>query len=65
MAFIRLRQGAAEDAAKQAEEAARLFVELGAAPKAAQSLDLAAKAWEAAGDEARAGETRSRARALV
>ena len=65
MAFIRLRQGAAEDAARQAEEAAHLFVELGAAPKAAQSLDLAARAWEAAGDEARAGETRSRARSLV
>ena len=34
-------------------------------PKAAQSLELAAKAWEAAGDEARARETRSRAQPLV
>jgi adenylate cyclase len=65
MAFIHLRRGSAGEAAVRAEEAARLFLELGAPPKAAQSLDLAASAWEAAGDEARASETRSRARALV
>jgi adenylate cyclase len=65
MAFIRLRKGSPDEAAMRAEEAARLFLELGASPKAAQSLDLAASAWEAAGDEARASETRSRARALV
>jgi class 3 adenylate cyclase/tetratricopeptide (TPR) repeat protein len=65
MAFIRLRKGSPDDAAMRAEEAARLFLDLGASPKAAQSLDLAASAWEAAGDEARASETRSRARALV
>jgi tetratricopeptide (TPR) repeat protein len=65
MAFIRLRQGSADEAATQAEEAARLFLELGASQKAAQSLDLAARAWEAAGDGARARETRSRARALA
>ncbi len=65
MAFIGLRKGSADEAAARAEEAARLFLELGASPKAAQSLELAASAWEAAGDEARASETRSRARALV
>ena len=65
MAFIRLRRGSAEDAGMRAEEAANLFLELGASPKAAQSLELAASAWEASGDEARARETRSRARALV
>jgi tetratricopeptide (TPR) repeat protein len=65
MAFIRLRKGSADEAAVRAEEAARLFLELGASPKAAQSLDLAASAWEAAGDEAQANEARSRARALV
>ena len=65
MAFIRLRRGATEDAAARAEEAAGLFLDLGSPPKAAQSLDLAASAWEAAGDEARARETRERARSLV
>jgi class 3 adenylate cyclase/tetratricopeptide (TPR) repeat protein len=65
MAFIQLRRGSADDAAVRAEEAARLFLELGASPKAAHSLELAASAWEAAGDVARANETRSRARALV
>ena len=42
-----------------------VFLELGAQPKSAQSLDLAASAWEEAGDEARADEARSRARALA
>ena len=65
MAFIGLRRGTPGEAAARAEEAARLFLELGASPKAAQSLELAAKAWDAAKEEGRARETRSRARALV
>ncbi len=65
MALIRLRRGQADEAGVEAEEAARLFLELGALPKAAQALDFAASAWEVAGDEARARETRSRARALI
>ena len=65
MAFIRLRRGFPDDAAVRAEDAAALFLELGASPKAAQSLELAASAWDAAGDEARAGQNRLRARALV
>jgi adenylate cyclase len=65
MAFIRLRRGVLDEAAAQAEEASRLFLELGASPKAARSLELAASAWDAAGDEQRAHETRSRARALA
>ena len=65
MAFIGLRRGTPGEAAARAEEAARLFLELGASPKAAQSLELAAKAWDAAKEVGRARETRSRARALV
>ena len=65
LAFIGLRRGNPGEAAARAEEAARLFLELGASPKAAQSLELAANAWEAAKEEDRARETRSRARALV
>jgi tetratricopeptide (TPR) repeat protein len=65
IAFIRLRRGSYADAADRAEEAAELFLELGSPPKAAQSLELAASAWESAGDGARARETRSRAQALV
>jgi class 3 adenylate cyclase/tetratricopeptide (TPR) repeat protein len=65
MAFISLRRGSPADAATRAEEAADLFLELGSPPKAAQSLELAASAWESAGKEARARETRSRAQALV
>ena len=65
MAFIGLRRGTPGEAAARAEEAARLFLELGASPKAAQSLELAAKAWDAAKEAGRARETRSRARALV
>ena len=65
LAFIQLQRGSVDEAAARAEEASRLFLELGASPKAAQSLELAAKAWEAAGDEPRARETRSRAQELV
>lgn len=65
LAFVSLRRGDFADAVARAEEAARLFLELGASPKAAQSLEVAAKAWEAAEEEGRARETRSRAQALV
>jgi class 3 adenylate cyclase/tetratricopeptide (TPR) repeat protein len=65
MAFIRLSRGFPEDAVVRAEEAADLFLELGSFPKAAQSLELAATAWERLGDEVRAAEARARARTLV
>jgi adenylate cyclase len=64
IATIELGKGKFVDAGKQAEKAASLYVELGAMPKAADSLELAAKAWEQAGDETRAADSRTRARDL-
>jgi adenylate cyclase len=64
LAFISLRRGSTEEAAARAEEAAQLFLELGAPPKAAQSLELAAEAWEGSGDPERARAARARARSL-
>jgi adenylate cyclase len=64
IASIELGKGNLTDAGRQAEKAASLYVELGATPKAADSLELAAKAWEQAGEETRAEESRTRARNL-
>jgi adenylate cyclase len=65
MASVELGKGSPADAGRRAEEAADLYLELGAAPRAAGSLELAAKAWENAGEEERARSSRERARALL
>jgi adenylate cyclase len=65
LASIYLRQDRLSEAAATAEEAARLFVEMGATPSAAQALDVAAEAWERAGDEERAHGLSVRARSLA
>jgi hypothetical protein len=62
---VELGQGAPADAGRRAEEAADLFLELGAAPRAVDSLQLAAKAWESAGEKERARTSQARARALL
>ena len=53
-----------ERASEQAEEAGRLFLEIGAAPEAADAFQLAADASTSAGDEERARELVARARSL-
>jgi hypothetical protein len=65
MAFIRLESGDFPGAAERAEEAASLYLEMGAAPKAARTLAIAAEAWEKDGQDERAREVRSRTRSLV
>ena len=65
MALVRLKEGDVSSAVEQAEEAAALYLEMGAVPQAADSLELAAKAWEFAGDDVRARATRARAREVV
>jgi adenylate cyclase len=65
IASLQLRRGDLEGSASRAEEAARLFVEIGALPAAGQALDVAAEAWERAGDAERATETSDRARSLA
>jgi adenylate cyclase len=62
MALVRLKEGDVTRAIEQAEEAAALYLEMGAAPQAADSLELAAKAWEFIGENERARATRARAR---
>jgi hypothetical protein len=64
MALADLRQGNFTSAAARAEEAASLFVELGSGRRAAESLELAAEAWEKAGDAERARVALDRARPL-
>ena len=58
---IELRQGHHREAAASAEEAAAVFLGMGAAPRASEALRLAAEAWEKAGENERAREIRSRA----
>src|SRR2546429_100606 len=65
IASIRLRQGDFDQAVAKAEEAASLFLDVGAAPAASDALDIAAEAWERAGERERAEETSARARSLV
>jgi ATP/maltotriose-dependent transcriptional regulator MalT len=65
MAFIRLQRGDFADAAARAEEAVALYIEMGAAPQAARTLQIAATAWEQQGDDERARDARSRARSLT
>ena len=63
-ALIALGRGAFAEAARKAEEAAALFLELDASPSAAESLQFAAEAWEKAGEEERARNTTERALSL-
>jgi adenylate cyclase len=65
MASVELAKGSAAVAGRRAEQAADLYLELGAAPQAAGSLELAARAWENAGEEGRARSSHERAPALL
>ena len=65
IAAIELGRGDSAVAGAKAEEAAALYLDLGAAPQAVGSLELAAKAWDRAGDEERARTSRARARDLL
>jgi tetratricopeptide (TPR) repeat protein len=60
MASIALGTGDAAAAGARAEEAASLYLQVGAVPQAAGSLELAAQAWEVAGETDRAGGARAR-----
>jgi class 3 adenylate cyclase/tetratricopeptide (TPR) repeat protein len=63
-ALIALGTGAFAEAARKAEEAAARFLELGASPSAAESLQFAAEAWKKAGEAERARDTTERALSL-
>lgn len=65
IARIALSEGRARDAVERAEEAAERYLDAGAAPQAATSLELAAEAWEQIGEEAQARASRERARSLA
>jgi tetratricopeptide (TPR) repeat protein len=65
VATVELREGRFADAARHAEEAVALFLEVGAAPRAATTLATAAEAWEKAGEAERARATREQARSLT
>ena len=60
-----MRQGDFGEAVSKAEEAASLFLDVGAAPAASDALAVAAEAWQKAGEQERAEETSARARSLV
>jgi class 3 adenylate cyclase/predicted ATPase len=64
MASIALARGNYDEAVVRAEEAATLHLELGAVPDAAQAFEVAATAYERAGDVERARSLRDRARNL-
>jgi adenylate cyclase len=65
IAAIEIRRGNFTTGAQRAEEAAELYLEMGAPPSAAQSLELARTAWEQAGDSLRARAVDERARSVV
>ena len=65
LAALELRGGNFTEAAELAEEAADLYLQMGAPPSAAQSLELAREAWERAGEELRARAIEARARSVV
>ena len=65
MASVKLGQGDYPAAGEWAENAARLYLEIGAAPQASESFELAAKAWERAGEKERARASRARALELA
>jgi predicted ATPase/class 3 adenylate cyclase len=64
MAVIGLRTSDFSAAAAHAEEAAALYLQLGAVPQASRSLELAAEALSRCGDDERARDARARARRL-
>jgi adenylate cyclase len=65
IAAIEIRRGNFASGAERAEAAAELYLEMGAPPSAAQSLELARTAWEQAGDSQRARAVDARARSVV
>jgi class 3 adenylate cyclase/tetratricopeptide (TPR) repeat protein len=65
LAAIELRRSNFAEAAKLAEEAADLYVGMGAPPSAAHSLELARTAWKRAGEGRRARDIEARARSLI
>jgi class 3 adenylate cyclase/tetratricopeptide (TPR) repeat protein len=64
MATIELKRSNFAQAGAMAEQAVELFLEVGASHQAKTTLELAAEAWEAAGDHARARDCSSRAQAI-
>jgi tetratricopeptide (TPR) repeat protein len=64
IAAICLAENDLAAAVEHGEEAARLYLEVGAIPQAAGALEIAANALERAGERARAVETRERAKEL-
>jgi adenylate cyclase len=65
IANVNFAQGQFAEAAERAEEAAALYLEMGSAPYAADSLALAARAWREAGDTQRARATDAQARSVL
>jgi tetratricopeptide (TPR) repeat protein len=65
MATIELKRGNFARAGAMAEEAVELFLKVGASHQAKTTLELAAEAWEAAGERARARDCASRAQAIA
>ena len=64
IAAICLAESNLAAAVEHGEEAARLYLQVGAIPQAAGALEIAANALERAGERARAVETRTRAKEL-
>jgi tetratricopeptide (TPR) repeat protein len=65
IAVVTFRQGRFPEAAARAEDAAALYLEMGSAPYAAESLALATRAWREAGDTKRARATDAQARRVL
>jgi tetratricopeptide (TPR) repeat protein len=65
IACVELKRKNYTAAATKAEEAAQLYLEIGSGPKATEILELAAEAWEKAGDRERARACTARAREVV
>ncbi len=65
IAVVTFRQGRFPEAASRAEEAAALYLEMGSAPYAAESLALAARASREAGDTKRARANDAQARRVL
>jgi class 3 adenylate cyclase/tetratricopeptide (TPR) repeat protein len=64
IAFVALRQGDFVEATAQAEDAARLFLEMKMLSEAQEALGRAAEAWENTGENERALAVRTRAGSL-
>ena len=65
LACIELKQERFADAGATAEKAAALYLELGSEPVATEMFELAAEAWEKAGEVGRARACTARARELA